>query len=198
MNPIVQLENLPGMTSEDKGSALLVSGDLKPSAFVVIQGDVFALSSDPVHVSEQTMESLRAILSSFGVFYLTTTEIMENASDAPYEHGQEVIRVFISKDESVAKKLKQAFDEIGTHHTEAGLLLGYPQSAVDAFLTDKMLDWKDHPVSTPEVSEANMRLLGHRLSKDNWRNEVKYLEASGEYIRSKSPFIYEDSTSLSS
>lgn len=194
MNPITQLENLPGMISEDKGSILLVAGGLKPSALAVVQGDVFSLSKNPIHVSVGILDSLRTILSSFGLRYLMTTEILENASGKSYPHGQEVVRVFIAKDESVAKKLKEAFDDIKNHHAEAGLLLGYPPSAVEAFLTEDMLDWKDHPVSTSEVSELNMRILGHRLSKDNWREEVKYLEESGNYIKSQSTVIYEEIT----
>jgi hypothetical protein len=189
MNSILRLENISGMTNDDKGSLLLVAGDLKPSALVIIQGDIFPLSDNPVHVPKQTIDNIKSILSSFELIHFMTVEVLENSSNKPYEHGQEVLRIFISKDKTVANQLKLAFDEIGKHHREAGLLLGYPESAVDAFLTDKMLDWKEHPISTPEVSEVNMRLLGHRLSKDNWRNEVMYLEASGNYIRSMSSKI---------
>lgn len=194
MNPILRLENISGMISEDKASILLVMGDLKPSALVVMQGDIFPLSGDPIHVPEREIETLKSILTNFEIFYFITTEIMENSSNKTYEHGQEVLRVFISKDELVAKKLEKAFSDISKHHTEAGLLLGYPQSAVSAFLTDEMLDWSGHPISTPEVSELNMRLLGHRLSKENWREEVKYLEESGEYVKSVSPLIYDQIT----
>lgn len=197
MDPISKLENLPEMISADKATILLVEGDLKPSALVIMQGDVFPLTEEPIHVSEQSIEDLTSILTSFGIFYYMTTEIMEGISDNSDEVWQEVLRVFISKNKSVAKRLKELFDDIGKNHAEAGHLLGYPETAVDAFLTDKMLPLEDHPVSTPEVSEINMRMLGHRLSKDNWRNEVMYLEPSGNYIKAKSRKIYDDFTGIS-
>ena len=74
------------------------------------------------------------------------------------------------------------------------MLLGYPETSVKAFLTPDMLEWENHPVSTEDVSEKNMRLLGHRLSKKYWREEVKYLEASGNYLKTISPKIYQEIT----
>lgn len=53
-----------------------------------------------------------------------------------------------------------------------------------------MLDWGNHPKSTPEVGVLNIRLMGHRLPKDNWHEEVKYLEPSGNYLKTTSPAIY--------
>lgn len=190
MNIIEKLEDLKGMTAEDKGSILLVHGDLKPAAFVVMEGEVFHLPGDVSHINPTQISILDEILTDLGLKYITTTEVMENASNKSYEHGQEVMLIFVSKDLHSAEQLKAAFDDIQNNHHEAGILLGYPITAVDAFLTPDMLDWSHHPKSTAAVSALNMRLLGHRLSKDNWQEEVKYLEASGKYLEATSPTIY--------
>ncbi|MEO6109956.1 MAG: hypothetical protein ABIP50_03040 [Candidatus Saccharimonadales bacterium] len=100
------------------------------------------------------------------------------------------MRIFVARDQSKADRLKILFDDIEENHHEAGLLLGYPRTAVEAFLTPDMLEMNDEPISTEDVSVENMRLLGHRLSVDNWRDEVKYLEKSGEYLKTISPTIY--------
>ena len=190
MNIIKKLEDLKGMTAEDKGSILLVNGSLKPAAFVIMEGEVFRLPGNVSHISPAQVAALDEILTDLGLKYMTTTEVMENASGKPYEHGQEVMRIFVSTDLQSAEQLKAAFDDIQNNHRQAGMLLGYPITAVDAFLTPNMLDWGNHPKSTPEVSALNMRLLGHRLSKDNWQEEVKYLEPSGDYLKTTSPTIY--------
>jgi len=193
-NAVDILEKLIDMTNGDRGSVLLVHGNLKPSALVIMQGEIFPLTQEPVHVAPQSVSDFKTVLSELGLNHVTTVEVMENASGKSYEHGQEVMRIFVARDQSTAEQLKVLFDDIQSHHTEAGLLLGYPESSVRAFLTDEMLDWDKLPASTAEVSETNMRLLGHRLSKHNWRDEVKYLEQSGNYIRSISPTIYDEIT----
>ena len=191
MNDTVRIiENLPGMIPDDKASILLVQADLKPSAAVVLQGDIFHLPGDVVHIPESTLTDLDHVLKKLKLQYTTTTEVMENVSGKPYPHAQEVMRIYISKDQMTVDDLKRVFDDITNNHHEAGLLLGYPKSAVDAFLTPDMLEWEDYPKSTEAVSKLNMRLLGHRLSKNNWREEIKYLEPSGNYLKSVSPTLY--------
>ena len=194
MNPIARLEKLPAMLFEDKASILLVYGNLKKAAFVVMQGDIFHLKDRPVHINAEYIDELGAILSELKLHFTTTTEVMENSSNKPYEHGQEVVRIFVAHDHETVKKLKSAFGDISNNHSEVGMLLGYPETSVKAFLTPDMLEWENHPVSTEDVSEKNMRLLGHRLSKKYWREEVKYLEASGNYLKTISPKIYQEIT----
>ena len=189
MNPIEKLEALP-MMPDDKANILLVHGGLKPSTMVVMQGEVFALNQAPIHVDPESIAGLKGVLTAFDLQYTYTTEVMENASDKSYEHGQEVMRIYIAPQQEVADQLGSLFGDIKNHHHEIGVLLGYPKTAVDAFLTDDMLAWSDHPVSTSDVSATNMKLLGHRLSKQYWKDEVKYLEAAGAYINSVSPAIY--------
>lgn len=187
---IQQLENIPGIIANDKASILLVHAGLKPSALVVSEGPVFDNTKAPVHVEREVVESLNSVLHELGLVYVRTSEIM-TAMRGGYV---EVLRHFIAHDEPTAKRLKELFDNVSENHREIGILLGYPQSAVDAFLTPNMLEQSSTPVSTDDVSARNMRLLGHRLSKDNWREEVKYLEQSGNYLKSVSPRIFDAAT----
>jgi len=196
MNAINQLEDLKDMIAADKASILLVHGNLKPAALVVMQGAVFALTEQPDHVNAASITRLEGILSAFGLYYTSTTTIMENSSGRLFDHGQEVMRIFIARDQDTAEELRVAFDDIEHNHAKAGTLLGYPKTAVAAFLTPDMLEWKDHPTWTKDVSVLNMRLLGHRLSKDNWREEVKYLEPSGSYLQSVSLKIYNEAVGI--
>lgn len=190
MNPIHTLENLTQIISYDKASILLVCGNLKPSAMVFMQGEPFPAGSDIVHVEPANLSGMDAALVGLSLAYISTTEVMDAIPDSSGERSQEVVRFFVAHDTATAERLKTVFDDIQNNHHEAGMLLGYPKTAVDAFLTDEMLSIEEHPTSTEEVSELNMKLLGHRLSKQHWREEVKYLEEAGNYLQATSPKLY--------
>lgn len=194
MNVIKSLEHLTGMLAYDKASILLVHGGLKPSAQVVMEGESFRSSGDTVHIDTQLIDELDCILSELKLSYVATYEIMEARSEDASKRSQEVMRIYVAPSKEIANQLKTAFDSVEENHSNIGFLLGYPETAVESFLTPDMLDWDNHPISTEEVSERNMRLLGHRLSKANWRDEVKYLETSGNYLQKVSPKIYKEIT----
>jgi hypothetical protein len=191
MDAVKDLESLPGVISNDKASILLVHGKLKPTALIVMEGPAFDDEKHPTHVAEESLATLEAVFRELGLHYVQTTEIMTTMRGG----YAEVLRFFIAHDQATAERLKTLFDDVMNNDREIGLLLGYPQTAVDAFLTPNMLEMANTPESTEDVSMLNMRLLGHRLSKDNWREEVKYLEESGNYLKSVSPLIYDEMTS---
>ena len=194
MNTIEKLESLQGMIADDKGTILLVSGGLKPAGLVVVQGEPFRRSSEIVHIHPSVTTTLDEILEDLNIKYFTATTIMDALPNKIYDQEQEVMRIFISKNQETAQQLMIAFDDLQNNHHLVGTLLGYPGTAIDAFLTPDMLELSNHPTATQEVSETNMRLLGHRLSKAHWRDEVKYLEPAGNYIKSVSSKIYSEAT----
>ena len=194
MNAIKSLESLTGMLPEDKASMLLVYGGLKPSAHIVMQGVPFRSSTDTVHIKTKLVKKLDVILSELSLSSVVTYEMMVARSSDEHTMLQEVMRIYVAPSTEIANQLKVAFDHVSENHTYIGTLLGYPNTAVTAFLTTNMLDWDNHPLSTDEVSEDNMRLLGHRLSKNNWRKEVEYLERYGNFLKQVSPAIYSEIT----
>lgn len=192
MNVVKELESLSGIIAHDKASILLVHANLKPTALVVIEGETFPDKSSPIHISESSLKQLDSIFSKLNLAYVKTTEVMTTMNGGYVE----VMRFFIAKDKTSAEKLKTLFDDVSRNHEEIGLLLGYPPTAVKSFLTSDMLDLADTPKLTEDVSERNMQLLGHRLSKDHWREEVKYLEKWGNYLKSISARIYDEATKM--
>ena len=182
------------MLAHDKASLLLVYGGLKPSAQVVMQGRPFGSTDDTIHIETSLIDTLSSILSELKLSHVNTVEIMEARTNDSSSMAQEVMRVYVAPSKRVALQLKAAFDNIQESHSNAGNLLGYPETAVKAFLTQDMLDWENHPTLTKDVSERNMRLLGHRLSKENWAEEVKYLESWGNFLKKISPSIYDEIT----
>jgi hypothetical protein len=71
-----------------------------------------------------------------------------------------------------------------------GILLGFPRTAVEAFVNGNMLGINEVPSSTEHVSAEAMKFLNHRLSKEHWEEEVKYLPNFARTVMRISPEIY--------
>jgi len=193
MNPIKALEDIDQVLPHDKASILLVYAGLKPSCLAIFSGEVYDQTKDEVHIDAGILNIFKQILDALHLHYQIETKLYENEGENE-TNAQEVVRAFISKDKDTANKLKIYFDDLDKYDYEAGILLGYPETAVMSFLTPNMLAMEDEPIATKYVSEVNMRLLGYRLSKDQWEDEVKPLEAQGNYLKELSPKIYSEVT----
>ena len=68
-------------------------------------------------------------------------------------------------------------------HAEYGQLMGYPQTAIDAFVNGKLLTDKDYP---------DMRgiIFNIKFSQGHWPDELKILKEWSEAIRKYSPETY--------
>lgn len=194
MTAITELESIQEMIDEDKATILFVAGGLKPTGFAVIQGAPYAIDETPSTIDTAVITKLDTVLKELKLAYVTTTEIMDAWPKDGRERKQEVIRIFLAPQQRDAERLKVLFDHVSDNHSEIGRLLGYPETAVEAFSSGAMLPIDAVPAFTDEVSEADMRLLGHRVSKKHWRNEVLYLTKFGSYLRSVNPKLYESLT----
>lgn len=194
MNAITDLQSIQEMLDEDKATILFVAGGLKPTGFAVMQGAPYAIDETPITIDTAVIEKLDSILKELKLAYVTTTEIMDAWPKDGQQRKQEVMRIFCAPQQKDAERLKVLFDHVGDNHLEIGRLLGYPKTAVEAFLTGSMLPVDAVPAFTDEVNEADMRLLGHRVSKEHWQKEVLYLTKFGTYLRSVSPKLYESLT----
>lgn len=178
------------MLDEDKAIILWVAGGLKPSAMVVAQGDAYFKDAVPVKYPQSAHDEIEHVLKDLNLSFVKTSEVMEARELNGKERLQDVVRVYIAPKPETAQKLKVLFDDVQHNHTEIGHLLGYPATAVEAFLTDTMLPMEETPEYTETVSASDMKLLHHRLSKDHWINEVAYLTTYGTFLREASPSLY--------
>lgn len=176
MDAIKMLETIQNLIPPYKGDILLVYGGLKPSCFVELSNEIHELIT---------------ILDELGLYYRIEAKTY---TDKAGKKSQEVTRLYIARDQDNANRLASYFKNIINHDYDIGILLGYPKTAVEAFVSEDMLDMADIPESTSEVTKKNMRLLGYRLSKTLWEDEVKQLEEYGNYLLKVSPTIYTEIT----
>jgi hypothetical protein len=103
----------------------------------------------------------------------------------PSEYSKNVISEFkIALDSTLLDRLTHVSAK--KDHTEYGRLMGYPESAVQAFgKKDALLDEQDYPDMTGII-------LPLKLSKENWEDELKYLRKGSEAIKKYTPELYDE------
>lgn len=93
-------------------------------------------------------------------------------------------------------QLKEAWQS--GKNEEIGRALGYPESAVDAFIKGEVLDiGEDLKSLTKEERKALkeeevFKFLTFGLSKNNWREELELVRRYQKAIKEKSPKIYNE------
>lgn len=183
---INKLELFKGLLWHDKADILLTAIDLKPTVFTHLYTDNYALKDKPLRVQKSAIVKLASILENLGLKYSTRKRVLVH--DELEQIASHVVDFFIGRTYKDVQTLKQAV--VDWDEKLIGITLGYPETAVKAYISGNLLEIMDHPRSTPEVSEDNMNMLNHRLSEANWREEVKYLQTNGEALAVLSPEIY--------
>ena len=189
INTLADIDYIP---ASDKGHLLLVANGNKPTMHTGFFSDPIKDVSNVPESHTYCIDELCEIITSLGMQYKIQTKTLEKDIDGVQMHVIWTV-ICIAKDMTAAEELFNA-RERHDEKTE-GILLGYPASAVEAFVTNNMIEISDVPVSTEEISTDDMKLLNHRLSKDNWQEEIKYLAEYARVLKQISPTIYAQSVS---
>jgi hypothetical protein len=185
---ITDLKAIEGIPTIDKIFILLVANGDKPSMHTGFFSEPLPLGQPILKPDIAQKEMLESIINDLGLSYKTQTKTLEKVIDG--ELMSSVWIVFcVARQPNVVEALYNA--RVDDDERTEGLLLGYPESAVDAFVNGTMLDMDDVPVSTDHVTANEMKLLNHRLSKDDWQQEVRYLADYARSIQQLCPELYE-------
>lgn len=96
--------------------------------------------------------------------------------------GKLIDEYAVALDAATAKKLSELDPSID--HQEFGRMMGYPESAVEAFCGGERLEKKEYP-------GIDGIIFKFTLSKNNWREEVKVLREWSDLIKESAPELYE-------
>jgi len=73
-----------------------------------------------------------------------------------------------------------------------GLALGYPKTAIAAFINKEVIEVKNLPKQIRESKE--IKFLNFRLSKKHWQKEFKVVQKRADTIKKLSPKLYKEIT----
>lgn len=184
------LENVESskLDVDGKINLLLVKGGLKPTAII----DVPMRGRKEIFRTEEDLKSIESLIKDSGL-----------AQDIDKEEVNSIEKTnfFIGDSKEAVERLKELIKTTTgeDRDREVGMLLGYPLSAVDAFVSgqlkaeernEKIINREDLP---SDMQEADAVVFSpFALSKENWAEEIKQGQIWADYIKSLSPRIYQE------
>lgn len=184
---IEDLENLSFIPAIDKAHILLVANGTKPSMHTGIFIESSTLTSNTSKSERDNLQKLAEIITKLSLCY--KLEVREYPMDVESNTPSYTGFVFcIARQMHIAEQLVEA--RANGDEEREGLLLGFPESSVAAFIKGDVLPIFDQQVSTSRVTADEMKFLNHMVSRDNWENEVSYLAEHADITRRISPEIY--------
>lgn len=169
---INNLEALKDIAPINRIHILLVADGTKPSMHDGINSELYESGSEKKHVDEELYAKLVEITHNLGLKILPTTNIESRNTYDRIEYFERK-KYFIAKTSALAQDLLSAYE--ARNEINEGLLLGFPQSSVEAYVKKEVVRISDLPNKTDEVDKHQMKFLNHMLSRNYWREEVKYL-----------------------
>lgn len=199
---IKTIENLP-LEDCKKIEMLLVLAGAKPATEIEIYPkDIHLLSKEWLkmdktereEIDPQRVKEFEEILKKLGLLYeVSDLEIVKTGSLID-EKGQERqinlarIDILIAKERQSLDLLKKAYE---TKDDEMfGRAYGFPETAIEAYKKGGHFGAMDLSEEERKKNKEALAFCGFRLSKDNWREEIKIGEKWAKIIKNLSPELY--------
>jgi len=138
---------------------------------------------------ELKRDEIRKILDKTGFVY--EVEKFKIKERTMYNAGYNFI---IARNSEDLSRLKRGLKRGDTK--EIGLSIGYPETAVEAFINKKVLDYNKLPKEESKrlIKEKTSKFLDFRLSKNNWQEELNLVRRQQKLIEKKFPNFYKQIT----
>lgn len=179
----------------EKANILMVADGSKPASWQILFSDAWNNDAAPTPISAETWQYVGTLLGGLGLVSLHTTRLDDTTFSQP-QNGTHLTRelgdIFIARDMSTAQRLADAIK--ANDDTTLGELFGFPKTSIQAYADNHMLAMADEPTETATVTRDDMCFLNHRLSQENWKDEISYLPSFAARIKEISPSIYADCT----
>lgn len=186
---LASIEFIPAI---DKAHILLVASGDKPSMHTALFTEPTSLTKDIQQPDIDSMDRLIRIITDLKLKYKLETQVSTEPVNETEMHSTRIL-FCIARRMSIVNQLVSARKK-GDSQRE-GLLLGFPKSAVDAYIGGSVIEISSWPISTVHVTADEMKFLNHMISKNNWKNEIEYLPKYARITRHISQKIYDQCVS---
>ena len=179
---IRKLESFSSIDSQDKLLLLAVYLDLKPMSELHLSSK----NKDQDSIEDE----FKDIIEKMKLFYKISHSIRKDRVS-----GLEipVTNFFVTKDKTNLDDEKigtEDYKKLGfeQYHLKLGKDFGFPETAIKGFITHEVLDRNDFPT---EITDEDRKFMFFALSKNNWKEEIKWLREIEDGVKNISPVIYE-------
>lgn len=171
----------------DKANILMVLVGKKTSMHTGFFSEYIATGQELPADHQNNKTAFSKVIAELGLKCKIQIKQLEKEIDNVRSYTEWVV-FCVAREISIAVDLFDARERQDAR--EEGVLLGFPETAVDAFVNDTMIAIEALPLSTKYVTVEEMRFLNHRLSERHWEEEIKYLPDFARTIKQVSAEIY--------
>jgi hypothetical protein len=183
---ITRLEQNTDLYAFDKVNILQVADGKKPAGKLEIFSEKWKQDDPAKSIDKSALHEIQTILRELDLHWLVDVQTYEVKPGSFIEQAD----IFITRDQETLDTL------VAAHNADDNLVLGdvygFPATAVQAFLNDDLLPMDETPATIDGITDEQLAFLQHRLSRDNWHNEVQYLPGYAASVKLLSPKIYEE------
>lgn len=200
---VEKIESFEKRESESVGSdyekqlILLVRSGAKPAALIEAFGDfeevgVKEFGKDRQEILNKELARVGDFLQNIGLYFAFDNPRISKLKDENDNIilNQEFVDVLIAHSETDLNRLKGALSA-GDSDENLGLALGYPATAVEAYMGKRPALDKRQLAEDIKNSEA-YPFIEFVISKDNWQEELKVADAWARAVKKNSPTLFEE------
>jgi hypothetical protein len=188
------IEKLSFVSVEDKVNILLTFVGIKPVSeikWLTIQ----EREKDPQYKeqNEKEIEILKDIFTNLSL----TMEYKNYPLDKDFtRHSFNISNNAYTLDryKDLEKIADKAPSDDQSHQREYAIAFGYPQTAMEGFINDKLMPIEDLPLEVKATEEGKFMavLEPFRLSKSHWQEELSTMKVWADTIKNLAPDLYKD------
>lgn len=182
------IEDLPLSADHLIYLVLIVAGK-KPAAWLQYSSHIWREGDAPRHIPAEDRALIESSLQQLGLSYKIESRITDAGLNQPANgrrRHHELLDIFVAKNDGALASLLSARE--AKNWRALGTVLGYPQTAVDAFADGKSIGKDELPIEV-QLSEP-AQFIGFKLSPDNWKDELQEVETWATYIKENTPIVY--------
>jgi hypothetical protein len=155
-----------------KSMMVLIVLGLKPATTL----DLFTWNED--------VESVKRKITEAGLFY-------DDIRKPPFRNKERTANLAVACSQEIATSTAVSFKDPKNHSQELGTYMGYPQTAIDAFMGKTELLEDSESEEVLKDKEWTKGTIAFAMSKDNYTEEIKLMEKWWEAIKEKTPDLYQ-------
>ena len=196
---VEKIENEENFDNVDKEFLILVLAGEKPVAGLTLHQKSGENSED----FTRRVQKVRGLLAETGLPYEEEKTDIQGEAESGKNDQYSVYDFYISRDPQIAKEaMALASKKNDDRHTPEsqerfGLLMGYPKTAVEAYIKNINDPRSQEPELPEDVEFAEyMDFKNFVVSQDHWREELETVKRWAETIREIAPDLYKKITSM--
>lgn len=191
---IEKIENFRSLGIDEKVDLLLILGGFKKASEENFESDEWYDGQDQRNINDESLAQFEKLLEETGLIFKKKIEVVKSRvahQEDNYQYIRNIQRVsyIIASMPEVIEKYKKAAEE--SDDKLFGEIYGFPKTSIEAYgKTDETMNYQELPHQVRDSEEYAFAIF--KLSRNNWKEELKTVRRWSEFVKQVSPKIYQE------